>query len=638
RKHKTRCELPEDLNVNELLRCHRCKVLNLPCSFEGTNIIHVSSGSRGNAAVIVDSTPGTSDDHSPPSPRLSVLPDDPNHLCNDPEVFNGIESPYDVPREYSQPVKSARDLIVEDLLPCPLVPWGPMSVPGGFDWTEAPILAVTDLSNSWSIKKPRYRRPQGQAQDQYLSNILSTPQIKRLIEIFDTRYAPWLCGHRLPSTELLDLVSCTIASRHLDPLTQQSLGPRLLGLTERTFLNKLPSVVPSMESIQALLMLSLWSPLLNGDEQPSHPNLMLTAVNMAKSLRLSESSIADSIPHELATANTETRLWVLLSTVESMLCFGTGRYPDSERSAADYKSLELLRLSLSGQLMDLAQIGSKICLSGPHDVPHFYEQVQEILSRNGLPIYTFGSSTTYDFVSQHDTFYFHMLMVQYHGCRLLTTHRALRELRIVLEGNKNQTWIRAKYHGTAIVSGWGRDSIKTAQALLMTVLANSNDKLLSSCPDCILSMIAFAATWLIISNFSMHQLKCPPLGSACDRMITATIELLARLALGPEHVLAKYSHVIATLMEVWNRRKTEHPEPSRAGPLSDTETPGTTAVDETEKAPSVSTPGSSPFQSAAEWGTSNTDIFMDPSFWASFMDNLSHTSTDWDTMPVPSGI
>ncbi len=82
-----------------------------------------------------------------------------------------------------------------------------------------------------------------------------------------------------------------------------------------------------------------------------------------------------------------------LALISCRLCLGTGRYPDSERSAADYKSLELfpststqdrersLRLSLSGQLMDLAQIGSKICLLGPHDVPHFYEQVQEILTR-----------------------------------------------------------------------------------------------------------------------------------------------------------------------------------------------------------------------------------------------------------------
>ncbi len=136
---------------------------------------------------------------------------------------------------------------------------------------------------------------------------------------FDTRYAPWLCGHRLQSTELLDLISCTIASRHLDPLTQQSIGPRLLSLTERIFLNNLDSVVPSMESIQALLLLSLWSPLLTGsstDEQSSHPNFILTAVNMAKTLRLSESSIVvmklkdrrEQYPHESTIASTETRL------------------------------------------------------------------------------------------------------------------------------------------------------------------------------------------------------------------------------------------------------------------------------------------------------------------------------------------
>lgn len=236
-----------------------------------------------------------------------------------------------------------------------------------------------------------------------------------------------------------------------------------------------------------------------------------------------------------------------------------------------------------------------------------------------------------------------MLMLQYHTIHLLTTHHALRELRTVLEGAKNQSWIRTRYHGTSIVSVWGRDSVKNAQAVLVIVLSNRDDKLLSACPDSIFSMITFAAAWLIITNFSMYQLNCAPLGVACDKLITATMELLSRLALGPEHVLAKYSHVIATLMEVWDRRKSDPPKfepPVNADSAAAAAATSTTGEPQTNEDPAETAdvvPDDPAYQSEfSAWGASNTDVFMDPSFWASFMDNLASNTAEWSSVPTAS--
>lgn len=217
-------------------------------------------------------------------------------------------------------------------------------------------------------------------------------------------------------------------------------------------------------------------------------------------------------------------------------------------------------------------------------------------------------------ISRYDVFYFEILLLQYYGCRLLTTHRALRELRTVLEGEKNHTWIGTKYHGTSIIPIWGRDSIKNAQCLLTTFISAHDHKLLSACPDHIFSLVTCAATWLIVSNFSMHQLNCPPLGSACDKLITTTTELLGSLAAGPDHALAKYAHVVAVLMEAWNRHTAAPASGQQMDKLEKTAVP-----EELKHQHEFDFSAFEP--QLTEWG--GTEIFMDPSFWASFMDNLS---------------
>ncbi|PBL03008.1 hypothetical protein ARMGADRAFT_1072422 [Armillaria gallica] len=626
RRHKTRCELPDDISsisgYRGQLRCHRCKVLNVECSFETSNIIHVKS-KINNASTSTILLP-------------AVL---------DPSAASTSASDASRAAPYPAPVASAQELRIEDLLPGPQSLMGPIPASECFDWTAAPMLAIRELANQResTTAQARSSSSSNQSSDESLSSILTSTQITWLLQIFQTRYTRWVSQFQATSEQngILDLVRCTIASRHLDSITQASVSPRLYRLTESIFLEKLFHPIPSLESIGALIILSLWSPLYCSAQDSRL--LVASAISMGMNFRLKEASahavrlqeqgLVGSQVYEEAIQR--SRLWVLLSSTESMVCLGTGRDSLSSRSAFDYRVLSTgsvgsveqemdLRINIQGKLMDLAEKGNQITLKGPNsaEIESFYVEVKDVLTRMDC-LYT--PMAPLPIVSQHDPFVFHMLLLQYYGSRLLVTHHALREMRTVISGSNataGQSWLRAQFHGTSIAMCLGRDSIKSAQSVL-TILHSVDTNLLVTVPDGIFTTISFAATWLIVANFSIHQLNCAPLGVACDRLISMTVELLSRLALGPEHILAKYAHIIATLVGLWEQRS----QPSDPSPRDRT--------DRSSSTPSESTASfeTSAFPSPAEWSSANLsnnpNIFMDPDFWASFMDNLDTTQSPW---------
>ncbi|KAK0491443.1 hypothetical protein IW261DRAFT_89036 [Armillaria novae-zelandiae] len=626
RRHKTRCELPEDIGSisghRGQLRCHRCKVLNVECSFETSNIIHVKS-KINNASTSTILLPATLD----------------------PSAASTSTSDTSRAAPYPAPVASARELRIEDLLPGPQTLMGPAPAPGCFDWTTAPMLAIRELANQResTTAQARSSPSSNQSSDESLSSILTSTQKTWLLQIFRTRYTRWVSQLQTTSekTEILDLVRCTVASRHLDPITQASVSPRLYRLTESIFLEKLFHPIPSLESIGALIILSLWSPL---HYSPQDSRLLVaSAVSMGMNFRLKEASahavglqergLLGSQVYEEAIQR--SRLWVLLSSTESMVCLGTGRDSLSSRSAFDYRVLSTgsvgsveqemdLRINIQGKLMDLAEKGDKITLKGPNsaEIESFYVEVQDVLTRMDC-LYT--PLAPLPVVSQHDPFVFHMLLLQYYGSRLLVTYHALRELRTVISGSNataGQSWLRAQYHGTSMAMCLGRDSIKSAQSVL-TIVHSVDANLLVTAPDGIFITISFAATWLIVANFSIYQLNCAPLGVACDKLISMTVELLSRLALGPEHILAKHAHIIATLVGLWERRR-------RSPDLSPRDRTDPSSTTSSEPTASFET---SAFPSPTEWSSANlsnnTNIFMDPDFWTSFMGNLDTTQSPW---------
>jgi hypothetical protein len=112
RRHKTRCEQLEGSSSSSgSQRCHRCKVLNMHCSFD-------DSGGLPTAMP-------TSTKESPPS-MTPILFDEDTTPSHKPNTFG------------------TKGMQPEDLVPASTTPWGFLK--GGIDWTSTPMLALQELA------------------------------------------------------------------------------------------------------------------------------------------------------------------------------------------------------------------------------------------------------------------------------------------------------------------------------------------------------------------------------------------------------------------------------------------------------------------------------------------------------------
>jgi len=453
---------------------------------------------------------------------------------------------------------------------------------------------------------------------------------------------------------LLDIVRCTIASRHLPPAVRATIAPRLHKLTEEVFLREIFNPQPPLESIKALLILSVWTPICGtGAEARDGRLLIASAVSMAMNLHLQSESrrvidlradkpglCTPDKQAELIESIQRWRLWMHLSISESMLCLGTGRMPVSHFSQLDHEMINLsaladftlsavrdIRLGLSGKLFDISESALKIRLKTVEDLGAFFDKINaslqslEGLSRLIMPLPS---------ITQYDTFYSQMLIVQYHACRLLMVHHALREIRTGYERDRPLTpWYAAEVRGQTLTFFWGYAALISAETALSTFLATSDLTLLSTAPDNLYAMVGFAATWIFVSNFSLLQLGKGHLGGASERLQSMTIERLNKIAHAPDHAAARCGHVLGALMNAWEQRKPKHRDGSIPAnmcmmpdiPLSTFPNP-TPHDDEGYLNPPS-------YQDLASGVASNSDLFMDDAFWASFIENLNS-----DTLPA----
>ncbi|KAJ3841856.1 hypothetical protein F5878DRAFT_439046 [Lentinula raphanica] len=703
RKHKSRCELLEFPSSSQGITCHRCKILNIQCSFESSNIIHLPSSQShpetSRAILVNSSSASNSASPSESSPFCPPLP--PNQLPSPTPSVSEQSSPrhyYEtISSSRTTTIKEVRDLRPEDIV-SDEVPWGPGGGQGGFDWTAAPILAIHELASKSYSQSPLsspLRAPS--TSDHNLRSVLTKNQITRLLEIFEERYAPWMCSPpRNPepgSSELLDLIRCTIAARHLDAVTRASVSPRLQRLSETLFLHQQLGTEPTVESIEALLILSLWSPLTNTGYSVKRDGRALAsiAVSSAISLGLSEASLhraqirSEQVPPPsgLADLTDKTRLWLLTSTMESMACLGTGRTPISRTTEADLKFIDPtsvknnanareVRLGFISKMLSLVEQGCKIQLRNPANFESFYLETQQLI-RTIRCLNSFIKPLP--LITRHEQFFFDMCVLQFHGWNLVLLHHYLRELRTVMDGYNSQSWMVTLYRGTPIPMIYGHEAIDSAQNVLYIFLSQTDTTLLATAPDHVFCLITFAATWIIISNFAMHQLNGVNLGWANDKLITHVAEKLSHIAHSPSHLPAQCAHFIMRLVHIWESRGTRKPAatntvrreakdrseeypPVRTAPQMSAER--TTVAEEMspERQPASSSSSSfspsngvedyglyehdhqqTPVQSQAtsndpnqsmlsglgfgqEW-TEASDMFMDANFWTTFMENLN---------------
>jgi hypothetical protein len=115
------------------------------------------------------------------------------------------------------------------------------------------------------------------------------------ISSFETHYAPWLSlpPDAFGEDPVLDLIRCTVASRHLEPSIRVSVFPTLRRLTEEAIVKHIFNPTPSPAIIQAFALLALWSPFDTPSPSSSsetHDSRLIAAaaITMCSSLRFDQ--------------------------------------------------------------------------------------------------------------------------------------------------------------------------------------------------------------------------------------------------------------------------------------------------------------------------------------------------------------
>ncbi|SJK99698.1 uncharacterized protein ARMOST_03009 [Armillaria ostoyae] len=301
RKHKTRCEILD--SKRSPVRCHRCDVLKLDCSYEISK-------------------------KSAPTPESSPSSSDLNTETSSPQVVYalGVDTRQLETAPPPPDAGIASDTSNGENRPRPVI-WS--FVRQNLDWS-APILAMQELARQPSQEQPSMPV---MGNNQLLSNILTQAEIRHLLTLFSVNYSPWLNFHLVQDgpTPFLDLVCCTIASRHLNPSTRSLVAPQLQKLTEDTIARVVfnPEKFESEETIQGLIVLSLWMPVCGSATGGGGDGRMLIGmgVTMAMNLRLSEAiatvmSLRDRLPGDSDQAGLEkalNRARLIATTVDDIV-------------------------------------------------------------------------------------------------------------------------------------------------------------------------------------------------------------------------------------------------------------------------------------------------------------------------------
>lgn len=163
RRHKTRCE-----HEGPSSKCHRCRVLYLPCNFD------VDPTRSSTSADPPEATPW---DQSGPSGSLQTTPI-PQATNADPA---STPPPYFIP----SPSMSTLDEMVskvKEILPVSIRNRAPFP---GRDWTVTPMLAIRELL----VLKPISLNPEvSTTHDTYLSDIFPKDTIRSLLETCVIRF------------------------------------------------------------------------------------------------------------------------------------------------------------------------------------------------------------------------------------------------------------------------------------------------------------------------------------------------------------------------------------------------------------------------------------------------------------------
>ncbi|KAK0470166.1 uncharacterized protein EV420DRAFT_1498721 [Desarmillaria tabescens] len=542
RRCKTRCEI---LNPKRSpVRCHRCNVLKISCSYE----------SRGEKAPAPEYSSNSSGLNTEPSLQVVYA------LGVDTRQLE-IDRPPDADIASGAGSNGIRPVI-----------WS--FVRQNLDWS-APILAMQELARQPSQEQSPVPVI---VNSLLLSNILTRVEIEHLLKLFSVNYSPWLNFYLVQDgpTPFLDLVCCTIASRYLDLSTRSVVGPQLQKLTEDTIARVVfnPEMFESEDTIQGLIILSLWAPICGSTKGGSGDGRMLIgmAITMAMNLRLGEAvATAISLRNSrllgegdqaaLEKALNKARLWMTLSTTESMLCVGTRRTPLTSRSAFDWTIFPIispsnssdgrdLRIRLLAEIFDSTEQGLKVQFASRADMETWFNEVTNVLSAMDRLSRLISPLSV---VSNHDRFHYHMLFLLLQCCRLLVLYNAIFIARHVTS-TARRWFLEIQPYDLNIIPIWSKECFSIGEAIMVSLL-QCDKNLLPTTPDVLFTMMAFAGGLIVGAKLLMLDKNGIEFLGCGDALYEQSVRVLGDAAISPDHAAGRCSVLMGAMHASWMERR-----------------------------------------------------------------------------------
>ncbi|KAK7062627.1 hypothetical protein VNI00_000115 [Paramarasmius palmivorus] len=605
RRQKTRCEVLE-VKSQIAVRCHRCKTLDVACSYEDMDksLFEVRLRAEETHTLSAILPPPASTSPAPSSKSTDEMLLELESMFQDLKIIQ----PSSTSRQ-SAPDSETPKIMGVEALPRRIRLWFMtfyhLSYSYDFhgdtledvnrpDWS-APLACVRNLhprggNESFPIN--------GSQTQESLENLLSKDQIGRLLDIFSQQYAPSLCFDTIKASArspLLRLICCTIvASRQpdSDAEVRELLVHRLQTVAEQMITKTLYNLqlFSSVESVKGLLITALWPSLSNDHESLGSENLspryiISCAITMARHLRLDECvdqalalRNASALPGEtldttyFADLLDKARLWTSLVNSDSLLSLERGQgchlvnHPESFNSLfelphmvpTDIGECRDIRLRILGGVVQItaSTLNTTIPSLQSKDVDVFYRrQRNSIRDLNELNRIVAPLPLMVPF----EKFYFQTLSVICRSCQLLVYFNSLRTGRLIYESSPHPhpdfpLWYMHVKTYDLVLNFWGKDARSLAESILITIL-DIDATLLGTVPDYFFLHLAFTATYIIGLKFvSLNGLNAVTAGVECT-LLSKVAETLCITARGhPDHPAQRCAHFIAGLLSLWENR------------------------------------------------------------------------------------
>lgn len=279
--------------------------------------------------------------------------------------------------------------------------------------------------------------------------------------------------------------------------------------------------------------------------------------------------------------------WVTLTNAESMLCMGSGRMPLSRRNLTDLQmtplesdltedveSLRELRLRLLGELYNSVEQSRNVKLKSASDVEHWFDHISLItanLDRLKRMIWPLPSECIHLsplslylsdpfiylclVVLNTDKFYFSMMRVYQHSCRLLTVYLAMADATIVYQSPQSGPFwfLDVRPRGMTVMVTWGKDAMFASEALL-TEFLTVEERYLITVPDSLFDILAFSCCFITSVRLMVLRSSGFELKGATNLLLHKIKDLLIRLPVPIAHPAKRAARICDMMIQVWEDR------------------------------------------------------------------------------------